>query len=323
MFEDKSGDNTVTNDEVTQRYYYYPFGAETKNAPWTQQASPTVRYQYNGKEKIDELGLGWNDYGARNYDALLGRWMGVDALAEKYMGYSGYNYVLGNPISLIDPDGRWPKDPRAAAWAYVCGIGNGLHSNMTANFPGVRKDPEEFGSYSDYAAAGQTAGDVFSIGIGTIQTGLSVLAIGAEAAAVPVTGGASASAIPETTAIAVHGATTIISAAKHLGDPGKVEAGEHSYARQKGVKEAWKQEKDMVGRTEEGTRNWTEPQKVELAAKGKVKGFEGHHINSVFGRSAENAANPDNILFFTRKEHLAEHGGNFKLQTTGDLISRK
>ena len=73
MFEDNNGDNIVTNDEVIQRYYYYPFGAETKNAPWTQQASPTVRYQYNGKEKIDELGLGWNDYGARNYDALLGR----------------------------------------------------------------------------------------------------------------------------------------------------------------------------------------------------------------------------------------------------------
>ena len=32
--------------------------------------------------------------------------MGVDALAEKYEGYSGYNYVLGNPIGLVDPDGR-------------------------------------------------------------------------------------------------------------------------------------------------------------------------------------------------------------------------
>ena len=106
MFQDNNGDNIVKSDEVIQRYYYYPFGAETKNAPWTQQTTPTVRYQYNGKEKIDELGLGWNDYGARNYDALLGRWMGVDALAEKYYPESSYSYVRNNPYVYADLDGR-------------------------------------------------------------------------------------------------------------------------------------------------------------------------------------------------------------------------
>jgi RHS repeat-associated protein len=106
MFEDKEGNNTVSTDDVIQRYYYYPFGAETENTPWTQHNNPEIRYQYNGKEKITELGLGWNDYGARNYDALLGRWMGVDALAEKYMVYNPYVYCLGNPVRFIDPDGR-------------------------------------------------------------------------------------------------------------------------------------------------------------------------------------------------------------------------
>jgi uncharacterized protein RhaS with RHS repeats len=55
--------------------------------------------------------LGWNDYGARNYDALLGRWLGVDALAEKYVGYNPYVYVANNPISLIDPDGMSIENP--------------------------------------------------------------------------------------------------------------------------------------------------------------------------------------------------------------------
>ena len=44
--------------------------------------------------------------------------MSVDPLAEDYASYSPYNYVLGNPILLTDPDGRAPdnviiKGPKA------------------------------------------------------------------------------------------------------------------------------------------------------------------------------------------------------------------
>jgi uncharacterized protein RhaS with RHS repeats len=41
--------------------------------------------------------------------AALGRWGAVDPLADQYAGHSPYNYVLGNPNSLIDPDGRAPS----------------------------------------------------------------------------------------------------------------------------------------------------------------------------------------------------------------------
>jgi RHS repeat-associated protein len=52
------------------------------------------KFTYNGKEQINDLDLGWNDYGFRMYDATIGRWSAVDLLTENNYFSSGYTYVL-------------------------------------------------------------------------------------------------------------------------------------------------------------------------------------------------------------------------------------
>ena len=102
--KDHQGNNCLVVDSsgaVEEANHYYPFGGVFAS---TGNVQP---YKYNGKELDTEKGLNWYDYGARQYDAALGRFTTVDPLAEKYYGVSPYAYCGNNPVRYIDPTGMF------------------------------------------------------------------------------------------------------------------------------------------------------------------------------------------------------------------------
>uniref|UniRef100_UPI0013D1958E RHS repeat-associated core domain-containing protein n=1 Tax=Flavobacterium ajazii TaxID=2692318 RepID=UPI0013D1958E len=90
---------------------YYPFGMKHKGYNTVSTSTnPALKYKYNGKEFLDELGLNMYDYGARNYDPAIGRWMNIDPKAEVSRRWSPYSYCYDNPMRFVDPDGMLAQD---------------------------------------------------------------------------------------------------------------------------------------------------------------------------------------------------------------------
>ena len=101
--KDHQGNNRVVINQsgaVEETNHYYLFGGVFASSTSTQP------YKYNSKEYDTKKGLNWYDYGARHYDAVLGRFMTVDPLAEKYYSESLYTYCYSNPINCIEPNGK-------------------------------------------------------------------------------------------------------------------------------------------------------------------------------------------------------------------------
>ena len=87
-------------------------------APATSVASTSSpnRWLFSGKESQSFLyaNIPLLDFGARMYNPTIARWTTADPLSEKYYGISPYVYCLGNPISIIDPNGMdiWTMDEK-------------------------------------------------------------------------------------------------------------------------------------------------------------------------------------------------------------------
>jgi len=122
---------------------YDPWGMIMDGRSMT--ASADLPNKFTGKEHDDDFGLNWDYFGARYYDAVVGRWMVVDPILSKetqeflisngLLGVSPYNYTLSRPTVFTDPDGEFcPQCVAALIGGAVGGvIGGGLEFVKQAN----------------------------------------------------------------------------------------------------------------------------------------------------------------------------------------------
>jgi len=85
------------------RERYRPFGNRLEKAVTTEEHA----LYYTGKPHDDATGLTY--FGARHYDPVVGRFMGIDPVGVdpgNIHSFNRYAYANNNPYKYVDPDGR-------------------------------------------------------------------------------------------------------------------------------------------------------------------------------------------------------------------------
>ena len=111
---------TGASGNVNQHLAYMAFGEDFVN----ERSNRDIRFKFTGKERDKETGMDY--FGARYYLSDLSIWASVDPLAHKYPSMSPYMYTAGNPVMLVDPDGRKIKPTNDEAKGVVRGIINNV-----------------------------------------------------------------------------------------------------------------------------------------------------------------------------------------------------
>ncbi len=139
---------------------YFPYGKIIRQYV---NANGPERYLTTQHERDQETGLDYR--GARYYDSDVARFLSLDPKAYEYLNISPYNYVGGNPISLIDPDGRGWWDVivgGATAVAENAGVSPLLVASMKVLAAPTLSDAQDF-------QRGQILGDHASLALGTMM----------------------------------------------------------------------------------------------------------------------------------------------------------
>jgi len=131
IHSDHLGSTSVTSGAQSGDIKYFPYGA-------TRSGAVSTTYKFTGQRLDDSTGLYY--YGARYYDAALGRFVQADSIVpnpSNPQALNRYSYTLNNPLKYTDPTGHMvaedsvggcdepppsPYDPNESFWQAV-GLG--------------------------------------------------------------------------------------------------------------------------------------------------------------------------------------------------------
>lgn len=172
------------NGALNSRQFYYPYGAKRSSA-----FSPLTSKRFTGQYHEETLAgsEGLYDYGARWYDAQLGRFLSADSIVPDTtnpQAFNRYSYVYNNPVKFVDPSGHAglpyqfdgggapppPADPQAAAeaaaraQAVMTNIANTIAYNYEAR--GTAWDDLPSGVRNRLTRANWSQGEYEDIGAG-------------------------------------------------------------------------------------------------------------------------------------------------------------
>lgn len=98
---------------ILEENHYYAYGLKIAGISSRKLADPSEGHTgnfnlYNDKELFEEADLDWYDYGFRNYDPQVARFVQIDPLSGVSPSHSPYHYGYNDPVGNIDYMGLIP-----------------------------------------------------------------------------------------------------------------------------------------------------------------------------------------------------------------------
>jgi RHS repeat-associated protein len=124
---------SIVAGNIIEEDHYYSFGLKaaaisSKKLGNAFEGTLKNNYLYGDNELNDDGGLNWYDYGYRDYDPQIGRFLQMDPITDELPGVSPYQYAFNDPITNTDWNGLIgiPCPGTSAAAIFLDKVGEAL-----------------------------------------------------------------------------------------------------------------------------------------------------------------------------------------------------